>query len=233
MTLTVRDVMTTNVHVVRPQTPINDVARLLVDFRISGVPVEERSGEVVGVVSEADILLKETRGAGIRRRRLASPVGDPDQDRHALDVVDAATAGAAMSSPALTIGPDRSVAEAAATMLRRGVNRLPVVDDGRLVGIVTRADLVRGFARSDAELCEAIREDVLRRTMWRDPDEFDVAVRDGIVAISGSVERRSTAELLERVTAMVPGVVRVIPTVRWCVDDSASKPRARNDLSPY
>ena len=76
-----------------------------------------------------------------------------------------------MSAPALTIGPNRPVTEAANTMIEEGVNRLPVVDDdGVLIGIVTRADLVRAFVRSDEEVAREIREEVIRRTLWLEPD---------------------------------------------------------------
>ena len=88
-----------------------------------------------------------------------------------------------MTAPAVTIGPDRRVAEAAALMIARKVNRLPVVDDGRLVGIVTRADLVRAFVRSDAELAETIRDEVLLHILWLDPALFRVAVSDGVATI--------------------------------------------------
>jgi CBS domain-containing protein len=109
-------------------------------------------------------------------------------------------------------------------MTARGVNRLPVVEGGRLVGIVTRADLVRAYVRSDDELAETIREDVLYRILCLDPARFTVAVRDGIVSLGGSVERRSTAELAERAVAMVPGIVRLDANVAWIIDDTQPQP---------
>ena len=170
--LKVRDVMAREVVTVRPETALKDVAGLLVDQRISGVPVLDADRAVVGVVSEADLLIKEQGADSIRHRRMARLFGDSSESRRQLAKLTAVTAGEAMTAPAVTIGPDRRVAEAAALMIARKVNRLPVVDAGRLVGIVTRADLVRAFVRSDAELAETIRDEVLLHILWLDPTLF-------------------------------------------------------------
>ena len=105
-------------------------------------------------------------------------------------------------------------------MCERHVNRLPVVKDDRLVGIVTRADLVRAFIRTDAELERELREDVLARTMWIDAGKVEVGVQDGCAALSGRLQTRSDVELLNRLVGRVPGVVRVDSTVTWDVDDT-------------
>jgi len=117
-------------------------------------------------------------------------------------------------------------------MTARGVNRLPVVDDGRLVGIVTRADLVRAYVRSDEELAATIRDDVLLRILWLDPAGFTVAVHDGVASISGRVERRSTAEMIERAVSMVPGIVNVAADLPWAVDDSRDEPASLDLVFP-
>jgi CBS domain-containing protein len=115
-----------------------------------------------------------------------------------------------MTAPALTIAPERPVAEAAGVMVDEGVNRLPVVDsDGKLLGIVTRADLVRAFVRTDDELAEEIRDGVLLRALWIPPGDVDVAVDEGVVTLRGEVENRPTAELLPDFVRRVPGVVAV------------------------
>jgi CBS domain-containing protein len=104
-------------------------------------------------------------------------------------------------------------------MTSRGINRLPVVDGETLIGVVSRADLVRAYVRSDAELEAVIRDEVLYRTMWLNPVLYDVSVRDGIAHIKGSVGRRSTAETIERVTALIPGIVDVVAEINWETDD--------------
>jgi CBS domain-containing protein len=231
--LTVADVMTNPVLVVRRDTPLKDVARLLIDNGVSGAPVVDADGRVLGVVSEADFLVKEQGAEEIHHRRLARVVGESTETRHQLDKVEARDAGGAMTAPAVTIAPTRPIREAAALMTSRRVNRLPVLDDGRLVGIVTRADLVRAYLRTDAELLEAIRHDVLLRILWLDPEGFDTSVVNGEASISGHVERRSTAEIIEETVQMVPGIVAVHADLSWSLDDRDLKPADRDPVFPY
>jgi len=207
----VNDVMNRDVVVVTPRMPLKDVARVLVNRHYSGLPVVDDDGVVLGVVSEADILVKE-RGPG-SARSIFGRARELDSwgDKH-----DARTAGDAMTAPAVTIRPEASVADAASLMLDRNVNRLPVVDAGkRLVGIVTRADLVRAFARDDSVIEREIREDVLLRTMWESPDRFGVRVRGGRVLLAGKVNDAHTAGELVRFVERVPGVVNVRTRIRW------------------
>jgi CBS domain-containing protein len=125
-----------------------------------------------------------------------------------------------MTAPAKTIAPGRPIAEAAARMIEEGVNRLPVVEDGKLVGMVARADLVRAFMRSDVEVEREIREDVLRRTLWLgDPDAATVTVESGRVTLRGSVDTRSDAEFVAAFVAKIPGVVEIDSSLRWLEDD--------------
>lgn len=208
----VEEVMTRDVRTVTPSTPLKDVAALLAEHRISGIPVVE-DGRVVGVVSEADILVKE-RAEKPGRPGLLGLLLDDTADVEAK--LQARTAGDAMTSPAITIGPGRSITEAAAKMIDKGVNRLPVVDDeGKLVGIVTRADLVRAFLRSDEQIEHEIREDVILRTLWIPPENLSVSVSKGEVTIAGHVETKAEAELVETFVARVPGVVSVNSRLTW------------------
>jgi CBS domain-containing protein len=206
----VKDVMTTDVVTVAPDASLKEVAGLLMERRVSGVPVVAAEGEVVGVVSEADILFKECGDPGPQGvlAWLLEP-GGPAK-------LDARTAREAMTSPARTIGPERPVAEAAKRMLEEAVNRFPVVDgDGRLVGIVTRADLVRAFVRPDDVIAREIREDVIMKTLWIAPEALDVQVDAGAVRIGGQVESKSDAELIEAFAKRVPGTVSVESHLSW------------------
>jgi CBS-domain-containing membrane protein len=207
----VADVMNKDVVVVSPRMPLKEVARVLVNRHFSGVPVVDEDGKVLGVVSEADILAKER-----------APGGETSIFGHALEIEtwadkhDARDAGDSMTAPAVTIGPLRSVSEAAALMLDRGVNRLPVVDaDDKLVGIVTRADLVRAFVRDDSEIAREIRDDVLLRTLWESPDRFRVRVRGGEVTLAGKVNDAEAAGVLVRFVERVPGVVNIRSRITW------------------
>ena len=218
--MTIRDVMTTHVVTVAVTTHLRDVAQLLGDRRISGLPVVGPDGAVVGVVSEADFLVKAQGPDAIQHRPLSRLLGDSIATREQLAKISATTAGEAMTSPAITIEPNRRINEAAQLMTAHRVNRLPVVEDGRLIGIVTRSDIVRAYVRTDSELAGAIRDDVLLRSLLLDPTTFSVEVLNGAVTITGHAERRSTAEMIERAIALVPGVVALSASVSWSVDDS-------------
>ena len=229
----VRDVMTHSVLSVRREAPLKEVALVLVDHRISGVPVVDVDGAVLGVVSEADLLMKERGADAVRHRPLARFLGESRESRSQLAKLAAVTAGEAMTAPAVTIESGRRISEAAALMIARRVNRLPVVDDGRLVGIVTRADLVRAYVRSDDELARTIRDDVLLRILWLDPSMFTVVVTDGVASISGRVERRSTAEMVEQAVSMVPGIMDVHADVTWGLNDSRGEPSSVDPVFPF
>jgi len=227
----VRDVMTDAVVSVGRGTQLRDIARLLAAHRISGVPVVDEDDACVGVVSEGDLLVKHASRAQASRQPLDWIFGerrDPDEARRR----GATIAEEAMTSPPIIIGPDRPIREAATLMVDHGVNRLPVVDSGRLVGIVSRADLVRAYLRLDEEIVRLVREDVLRRTMWLDPADFEVTANEGIVGILGSVDRRSTAQIVVRLIGVVEGVVRVESELTWEVDDTRLEPAGETEHEP-
>lgn len=212
----IEQVMTTDVTTVAPDASLKDVAEVLASKRISGVPVVDADGRVVGVVSEGDIVgievgdAHDERGGLLGRLLWAAP---PER-------LEARTAEEAMSAPALTISPHTGVAEAARQMTESGVNRLPVVDpDGMLVGIVTRADLVRAFVRSDEEIERELREDVALNTLWIDASDLEIRVEQGEVTFGGRVESKADAELLEHFATRVPGVLTVTSDLTWDVEN--------------
>ena len=218
----VQDVMTRDVTTVAPDTSLKDVALVLTNLGVSGVPVVE-GGAVVGVVSEADILVKE-RGVQPPHHGLVGLLFSEGVE--VGDKLRAVTAGEAMTSPAITIAPGRPVSEAAGKMIDAHVNRLPVVDEeGVLLGIVTRADLVRAFVRPDEEIAREIREEVVLRTLWIAPEQVTVGVEHGVVRLAGHVGSRSDAELAASLARRVPGVVSVESSLTWDLDgaDHASK----------
>ena len=211
------ELMTTDPVAVGPETPLKDVAAILLEHRISGVPVIGERLEVLGVVSEADIIAKAA-GPDTEGPRIVSwLLGDRHVDAQKIT---ARTAAEAMGSPAITVGVADPVPEAARLMTERGIKRLPVVDDeGTLIGIVTRTDLVRAFTRSDEEIAQELRE-VLVETLWLHEPDLDVRVQGGEVMLTGKMQRRSDAELLARLAQRVPGVVDVRSTLTWEWDDS-------------
>jgi CBS domain-containing protein len=204
----IRSVMSTKVVAISPEATLKDAAARMVRYGISGMPVVDEAGQLMGVLSEGDILAKES-GSSMREGMLGWLMGDAQRAR-----LEARTVAEAMSSPALSIGPERTVREAAARMLADEVNRLPVVEGGKLVGIVTRADLVRALARSDEEIRREIDTEVVRQILWLDPTGLDVGVEDGVVTLSGTLPSESDIELLREFVRRVPGVVSVRSALR-------------------
>lgn len=220
------DIMTRDVLTIGPEAEVREVARIFVDNGISGMPVCGAQREVLGVVSEGDILLKE-QGPPDRRRRFPFRRARDTQARERK--ARAITVRDAMSAPAITISTYASVAEAARLMSERGINRLPVLKDGELVGIVTRTDLVRAFVRSDEEIRREITEELLRRTLWLEvPEAIRVEVERGAVRLRGHLERRSDTSLLEGLVARVPGVVSVQGELSWTTDDTGRQAKVAN-----
>ena len=220
----VQAIMTREVVTVDPDADLRDVARILVAKRISGVPVCAAGGQLVGIVTEGDILVKEAgprdergffawlRGADVKRAQKA----------HALRAKDA------MTLQVSTISPSASVAEAARRMSDLGIKRLPVMKDGLLVGIVSRTDLMRAFVRPDDEIRREIEEDLLRRTLWLEvPEAVQVRVERGVVRLSGQVETLTDVVVLQELVARVPGVVSVNAELGWTFNDAE---RARHEL---
>jgi CBS domain-containing protein len=209
----VGDVMTEKVVSVTADTPYKQIVKSLQRHRVSAAPVVDKRDRVIGVVSEADLLYKlelpshGELGRRQRRRARAKAHGD--------------IASELMSAPAVTIGPKAAIPAAARAMDSERVKRLPVVDDsGHLVGIVSRADLLRPFLRADGEIREEIREQVLLRTLWIDPDTIDVAVDDGVVTLTGTTDRLSTVDIIGRMCRGVAGVVDVVNEIVPDRDDT-------------
>ena len=215
--------MTREVISVAPETPLKEVARLLVANRISGMPVVGYHGEVLGVVSEADILRKEEGVSSELPRPIAWLSRKLDGE---LDKIGAVTAGEAMTAPAYTVRPGQRTTEVARVMVDSMFNRVPVVSDGVLVGIVSRADLVRAFIRSDEEIEHDVREDVLLREMLLNPGGVIVSVDNGLVTLSGQVGSQEDAKVLERRVRGIPGVVGVSANLRWRPQDDRHAPAA-------
>jgi CBS domain-containing protein len=183
MNSTVKDVMSTHVIAVRQHASYKDIAAMLHQQRVSAFPVIDEDNKVIGVVSEADLLTKEAL-EGTVPGTLQSP------DQHTVQTqVNAVTAADLMTKPPVTIGPDAPVSHAARLMFNRRVKRLPVTsDDGTLIGIVTRSDVLSVYNRPDAEIQQRVTEALILGGFLSDPARFNVAVKDGIVTIEGTPE---------------------------------------------
>ena len=212
----VKDLMTTPVVTVGPETPFKEIVARLAERRVSAVPVVDDAGLVLGVVSEADLLLKEE-------------YPDPDADvplfwtkrrRAEHDKAAATVARDLMTVAVVSIAPDATVAEAARRMHTAQVKRLPVLGEGgRLVGIVSRADLLKVFNRPDQAIRREILDEVIVGEFMTDPDRFFIQVHEGVVVLEGRVEQRSLLPWLVRAVRGVEGVVRVEDRLAYDVDD--------------
>lgn len=205
MVYSVRDVMTRDVVTVTPSTPFKQVVRLFHGHRISAVPVVDPDGCLLGIVSETDLALKEeleplSRAPGLERAR----------KRRERARAAGTSAAHCMSTPVATVEPTASVGAAARLLRRRGVSQLPVVDrDGRLVGIVTRRDLLAVFLRRDEEIHYEILTAVLDATLNLRFDAVRVRVDEGEVTLTGHVPWPSSAHEVVQLVADVDGVVAV------------------------
>jgi CBS domain-containing protein len=209
----VGDVMTRDVVTVGPRTVYKEIADLMVRHSVSAVPVVDAENHVLGVVSEADLLAKLEYADRVPRHPLTVRRMRAGQRKAAGD-----TAADLMTSPAVTIAPTETVTRAARLMDAARVKRIPVVDAGRLVGIVSRRDLVRLYTQPDGEVRKAVADGVLR-SLWIDPADLTIKVRAGIVTLSGQLDRRSTADIVIAFTKATPGVVDVVDEITYEVDD--------------
>ncbi|WP_327280209.1 CBS domain-containing protein [Streptomyces sp. NBC_01205] len=192
----VADLMTPTAVSVQRGTPFKEIARLLKEFDISAVPVVDEADRPVGVVSEADLLRKRSSGSGTN------------------------TAADLMTSPAITAQTGWSVVRAARVTRGRQVKRLPVVDAaGRLIGILSRSDLLQLFLRRDHAIQEEILEDVVTHTLGLSPSSLTVEVTDGLVTLGGTVSRRSLVPIVLRLCQSVDGVVDVVNQLDYAQDD--------------
>ncbi len=214
---TVAEVMTRDVVTVRASTGYKEIVETLAKHSVSAVPVVNEAGRVLGVVSEADLLYK-TEYAD--QPYPSSRLWERKRVRAARGKAAADTAEDLMTTPAVWIGPRDKVGMAARLMDAEAVKRLPVVDEhGQLVGIVSRADLLRLYLRQDAEIEREVRDEVLLRTLWIDPSNLSVDVAQGVVTLGGTLERRSTIDIVLELAQGVAGVVDVVNHLTYHFDD--------------
>jgi CBS domain-containing protein len=196
----VKDVMTADVTSAGEHTPYKELVRLLGERRISALPVVDADQRVIGIVAEADLLGQR----GLPRAKAG-----------------AGTAGELMSRPAITVGPEATVAEAVRLLRQHGVKRLPVTDPGgRLVGIVNRSDLLGVFLRPDEELRQEVVEEIIFSRFGLALDRFKVTVGEGVVRLEGRCARRSQIPVLIKALAAVEGVARVENRLGYDFDDT-------------
>jgi CBS domain-containing protein len=223
MQRTVADVMSGSVVAVRPAGGFKEIVTLMRQHNVSAVPVVDTSDQVIGIVSEADLLLKEIP---VEESATASLLATGRRGERARAA--GVTAADLMTSPVATIRGSAPVTDAARLMHDQRIKRLPVVDpDGRLIGIVSRIDVLSVFDRPDGQLRDELRDDVIRGRFRLDPAAFDVEVSSGIVTVSGLVSRRETAMRLLDAIQHSDGVVDVRNQLSYPREDQPEPTAAR------
>jgi CBS domain-containing protein len=219
-TLTVRDVMTPRVVIAREETPFKELVRIMAENRVSGVPIVAGDPpRLAGIVTEADLLRVGTheqapRSASLElfidRGRLEA-IERPAEDVRARDI---------WTRDVVTVGPGVSVRAAARRMLHHGVKRLPVVDeDGQILGIVSRRDVLRPYLRSDEDIRREVEEDLILKMMWIEPGTVTATVSRGVVHLERTVDLNSSRDILEELVRRVAGVVGVENELGYRSDD--------------
>ena len=226
---TVEAVMTSQVVTARPTSPFHELVRLLEQHHISALPVVDDSGRLVGIVSEADLLIKEGYPHGTTD---TGPV-DAARARRRLAKATGTRAAEVMAAPVITVPLGMLVGDAVRLMLRLGVRRLPVVDaHGGLAGIVARSDLLKVFLRPDPAVQWEVDHDIVRGELGIAAGVVQVEVRDAVVRLRGQVERRGQVATLVRRVQAVDGVVEVdARLLGWRIDDQVPAGVRKGD--PY
>jgi CBS domain-containing protein len=207
MSAKVADVMTRKVIAVRGNASFREIAVRLRDERVSAFPVIDDNNRVIGVVSEADLIAKEAAGGGYDS--FSGPWSGLLR-RHELEKARGVTAAQLMSKPAVIAGPDDTVSHVAQLMYDRRVKRLPVVDGaGRLVGIISRTDVLSVYGRPDEDIRREITGSLLLESFLVDPRSYQVTVKDGIVTLAGTPETDAVGREIIRAVRHIDGVVAV------------------------
>ena len=202
----VRDLMTTDVVAVGPTTSTRDAARMMFRYRVSGLPVVDPDDHVLGIITEGDFLEMELKR----------------QDEGTLHPL----VQEVMSHSVLSVSPDLEVMDAARFMHEHSVKRVLVVEEGKMVGIISRFDIVAAFTRPDDLIEDEIREDLIRRVLFVDPETVDVQVANGVVTFVGTIGTRTEARLVEELARRLDGVVGVENKLGWRIDDTETDAEA-------
>jgi CBS domain-containing protein len=206
--------MTADVITVGRDASLKEAARRMIEAGVSGLAVTDDEG-LAGVITEADFVKSESDRRPKKRARVLSWFSHDVEVPHFERLV-----GDVMTSNVVTISPETDHAEAARLMQTKRIKRLPVVDDGELIGIVSRSDILRAFARPDESIIGELQDHVMRKVLWIDPKRVTVHVVEGNVVLEGQLETKSDAVLLEDLAGRLDGVVSVKSRLTWEVDNT-------------
>ena len=228
-----RDVMVRAVATTTPETTVEKVARLMINLRISGVPVLDKNGQLVGIVTEGDLLRRTETGTERRRSRWSqwfsanSRLAAEYIKSHARRVEDI------MTPEVVSVGELATLAEIAELMETKQIKRVPVVHDAKIVGIVSRADLLQVLASGGATTANEDSDRLIRERLladlgkqeWANSAAANVVVSDGVVHFWGTVRSEEERTALRVVAENIPGI-------RGIEDHTISGPRYLAPLFP-
>lgn len=225
------DVMTKDVASIGPDASVQRAAGVMAGRRISGLPVVTRDGEIIGIISESDLLHRVELGTAAAPARLTAYFADPEETARQFAKAHGAKVHEVMSRPVVSVDANTDLAEVADTLDRYGIKRLPVLKDGRLAGMITRSDLVRALTRvqpaapSAQESAGAIHEAItssLHRQPWLETSYLNVSVAGGLVRVGGFIRSEEEREALRVLIEQVPGVSEIddnltvgLPELGW------------------
>lgn len=214
-----RDIMTTNVVTVKPDTKVRDVAALMLEKHISGVPVIGDDGKLVGMISEGDLLRRPELGTEKHRRRWLAFFARADEQAREFTKSHGLRARDVMTKQVLQVTEDAPLGDVVGLMEKHRVKRLPVLSKGKLVGIVSRVDLIRALAARQSEpippppkndaAIRAAMNDVLRNEEWALSAVVNVVVSDGVVHLWGVIDSDEQRQALRVAAENIPGVKAV------------------------
>jgi CBS domain-containing protein len=209
----VSDLMSDHPITVGPASTVKDIAHLLIESNIRSVPVVDIGDILVGVVSEADLISREGYPT-VRGHHLSDLVNGPDSERRRqwASRAEGLVAGEIMTSEVVTCRPDETIGVVTRRLLRHDVRMLPVVDDERLVGVISRHDLLTLFDRPDSDIRRRI-SDLLSDPVWA-ADAVEFVVLDGVVTLSGSTATVGEARVLESIVQQIAGVIEVVNRIQ-------------------
>ena len=219
MKMSVRDVMTSPAITVRPETDFKEVVRLMHHHRISAMPVVDDRGAMVGIVTHADLLVKQSRAGLERRMRLRSHLSRVGSGKAA-----GMTARQMMMSPVRCARSDLALDDAAQLLQTHHIKHLPVLDEtGHLVGMVSRGDVLEAFLRSDAQIRREIEEELAEQVLGDARCLLDCTVKDGVIKVHGTLPLRSQVLELERRLPQVDGAVFIEARLGYAQDDASPR----------
>jgi len=213
----VQDLMTPDVITISSDASLKEAARRMIEAGVSGLVVTDEAGMVEGVITEADFVKSEAGRRAEKRAHLLRWFTREEEAPSGEQLV-----GDVMTSDVISLPPEADHVEAARLMQESAIKRVPIVSDGRLIGIISRSDILRAFIRTDEAILQEI-EHVMRKVLWIDPGRVKVTSIEGVVSMTGQLETKSDATLLGDLTRRLDGVVAVDEHLSWEVDNTKLK----------